>query len=198
MNPHRREPRSLGWGRNNINVNIDNANGPSASTQVDSGETLRAHLQELQTRDPYCVLVVRKINRFGFNSAHVLRQHFSQHGPVDTVLVAHSQVKCPNRRSAARLRPSGLGFVVMADVADAEAVIAMGKEHRVSNELIRVHRYTSRTLDGADDKDDDDDAEEEEVLESTRECEIAETGGAPGLSVGGGPVGTVGAGVVCV
>lgn len=106
-------------------------------------ETLRSHLQELQTKDPACVLVVRRINRFGFNSAAVLRQHFAQHGPIDAVLVAHSQVRCVNRRSAVRLRPSGLGFVVMANAADAKVVLQGGEEHSIRGHVIRVHGYTS-------------------------------------------------------
>lgn len=119
----------------------------ASSSQVQShSETLRSHLQWLQTRDPGCVLVVRKINRLGFESASILKQHFSKYGPVDAVLVAHSQVKCPNRQSATRTRPAGLGFVVMMGVADVKAVLQIGDEHRVCDQLINVHSFTSRML----------------------------------------------------
>jgi len=108
---------------------------------ADAKETLRTHLQDLHHKDPSCVFIVRKINRLGFDSPAVLKEHFAQYGRVETVLVAHSHVKCPSRKLASRLRPSGLGFVVMKACSDVEAILADGEEQVVGGATIRVQRF---------------------------------------------------------
>jgi len=110
----------------------------------EESDTLRAHLQQLQTKDPERVFIVRKINRLGFDSPAILRELFERQGPVEDVLVAHSHVKCPNRNSAARLRPSGLGFVVMVHAEDARAILAQGELHFVENAVIRLSPFKKR------------------------------------------------------
>mmetsp|Transcript_115005 Transcript_115005/g.215238 ORF Transcript_115005/g.215238 Transcript_115005/m.215238 type:complete len:591 (+) Transcript_115005:85-1857(+) len=127
-------------------------------------ETLRAHLRELQKIEPDRVVLVRKINRLGFESPAVLEKHYSQFGKVERVLVAHSHVKSQNRRFFSRLRPSGLGFVVMSKREEAEAIFALGQEQTIGGEhdldhpdcsfsvhaTIRVQRFQRHSEDAED------------------------------------------------
>jgi len=108
-------------------------------------ETLRKHLQLLQTKDPRCIFIVRKINRLGFDSPTLLKQHYMKHGVVEAVLVAHSRVRCQNRSLVPwRLRPSGLGFVVMQDASDVEAILAQGQIQTVRDACIRLSPFNKK------------------------------------------------------
>jgi hypothetical protein len=109
-----------------------------------NGETLRMHLQSLQDEDSKNVLILRKINKLGFDSPDLLETYFSEFGDVKRVLVAHSRVKPSNRRSRSRVRPAGLGFVVMASRADIDAVLCMGEQHSVLGVPIQVQSYEQR------------------------------------------------------
>eukprot|EP00746_Dinoflagellata_sp_MGD_P042803 gnl/MRDRNA2_/MRDRNA2_203777_c0_seq1.p1 gnl/MRDRNA2_/MRDRNA2_203777_c0~~gnl/MRDRNA2_/MRDRNA2_203777_c0_seq1.p1 ORF type:complete len:340 (+),score=73.62 gnl/MRDRNA2_/MRDRNA2_203777_c0_seq1:255-1274(+) len=109
-----------------------------------TGETLRMHLQSLQDEDPKNVLILRKINKLGFESPDLLETYFSEFGDVKRVLVAHSRVKPSNRRSRSRVRPAGLGFVVMASRADIDAVLCLGEQHVVADVPIQVQSYEQR------------------------------------------------------
>lgn len=111
---------------------------------ADRFQTLRDHLQELQDTPPANVFIVRKINRLGFNSPGLLKDHFARRGSVQSVLVAHSNVHCPARRSTTRLRPAAMGFVVMATQEEAEAVLVEGEEHFVGGVPIIVQPYKRR------------------------------------------------------
>jgi len=105
--------------------------------------TLRNHLQALQTMDPECVLTVRNINRLGLNSPSMLKVHFSSYGSVVHVFVAYSHVR-PMFSSSFRVRPSNLGFLVMAVKEDAAKIMQDGTEHTVSGVDIKVQRYEKR------------------------------------------------------
>mmetsp|Transcript_140167 Transcript_140167/g.247725 ORF Transcript_140167/g.247725 Transcript_140167/m.247725 type:complete len:577 (+) Transcript_140167:67-1797(+) len=140
-------------------------------------ETLRTHLRELQKVEPEQVVLVRKINRLGFESPAALRAHYSKYGKVERVLVAHSHVKSQNRRFAARLRPSGLGFVVMSKKEEADAILAEGPEQVVeggpdhAGAAIRVQRFQRRSEDAKDgdlrvDEEDDEEQEDGDVAAS--------------------------------
>mmetsp|Transcript_62235 Transcript_62235/g.111198 ORF Transcript_62235/g.111198 Transcript_62235/m.111198 type:complete len:583 (+) Transcript_62235:64-1812(+) len=145
--------------------------GPPAGTEE---ETLRTHLRELQKVSPDKVVLVRKINRLGFESPAALEAHYSQYGKVERVLVAHSHVKSQNRRFAARLRPSGLGFVVMSKKEEADAILALGAEQVVGGGVdhqgatIRVQRFQRRSDDDQevdyDEQEEQEDGDAEEVL----------------------------------
>ena len=120
-------------------------------------ETLRMHLRSLLNVDSGRVLIVRKINRLGFASPAVLQEHFSWYGVVDRVLVAHSRVKSASATGrcasvvSSRLRPSGLGFVVMSKVEEAQAILAHGSEQPVNGIIIQVQQFERRmTSDEAD------------------------------------------------
>eukprot|EP00913_Durusdinium_trenchii_P035421 g33147.t1 len=102
-----------------------------------SGDTLRMHLRSLLQVDSSRVLIVRKINRLGFSSPQILKEHFSWYGTVENVLVAHSRVKSGGGQNGivSRLRPSGLGFVVMGKGEEASKILAEGPEQQVQGTL---------------------------------------------------------------
>lgn len=127
-----------------------------------TGETLRMHLRSLLHVESSRVLIVRKINRLGFGSPAILKEHFSWYGNVEQVLVAHSRVKSGGGQAGvvSRLRPSGLGFVVMSQTVDAEAILAQGPEHQVCGTFIRVQKFERRMA-----MEDGEDAEEEKQAE---------------------------------
>jgi hypothetical protein len=111
----------------------------------DPTETLRKHLQLLQTKDPRCIFIVRKINRLGFDSPTLLQQHYQKYGVVEAVLVAHSRVRCQNRSLVPwRVRPSGLGFVVMQEFADVQAILAQGETQTVRDASIRLSPFKQK------------------------------------------------------
>lgn len=105
--------------------------------------TLRTHLSTLQNEDPMCVLIVRRINRLGFDSDEALKEYFVKLGNVRHVLVAHSRVKPSAKRPVARVRPAGIGFVVMATQEETDMVLSL-QDHVVRNVNVQVHRYETR------------------------------------------------------
>lgn len=107
-------------------------------------ETLRSHLRDLQSVDSSRIVLVRKINRLGFDSPTLLEEHYKTYGTVERVLVAHSHVKSPYRRYVKRLRPSGLGFIVMASAADVKGILKDGFEQMVSGAMIKVQPFERR------------------------------------------------------
>lgn len=93
-------------------------------------KTLPNNLRELGNIEAERILVARKINRLGFDSAKSLEVHFAKYGNVERVLVAHSNGK-NSRDGKHRLRKSGFGFVVMSSAAAAQASLAAGSEQLV-------------------------------------------------------------------
>jgi len=125
-------------------------------------ETLRMHLRSLINVDSGRVLIVRKINRLGFASQAILHEHFSWYGIVERVLVAHSRVKstCAGGDKGAspvssRLRPSGLGFIVMSRVEDAQAILAHGSEQPVNGIVVRIQQFQRQVTAQEDDGNED-------------------------------------------
>jgi len=112
---------------------------PSADSEL--GETLRKHLQELQHEDPSVVIIVRKISKLGFESQELLKKYFEEYGDISKILVAHSFVKPSNRRVKPRVRPAGLGFVVMSSRADADAVLCLGENQTIAGVSVQVLPY---------------------------------------------------------
>lgn len=112
---------------------------PSADSEM--GETLRKHLQELQHEDPHLVIIVRRISKLGFQSPELLRHYFEEYGDISKILVAHSFVKPSNRRVKPRVRPAGLGFVVMSSRADADAVLCLGENQTIAGVPVQVQLY---------------------------------------------------------
>mmetsp|Transcript_76817 Transcript_76817/g.215936 ORF Transcript_76817/g.215936 Transcript_76817/m.215936 type:complete len:751 (-) Transcript_76817:178-2430(-) len=106
----------------------------SSNNKDDKDMTLRAIMQVLEEVDPKCVLQVRRIKHLGFGSMAVLREHMSQFGEVDRVLVSHS-------RAQTRVRPASLGFVIMCDPAGTLETLARGLEQPIGGACIRLGAF---------------------------------------------------------
>lgn len=147
-------------------------NNESAQGQADthSGDTLRMHLRSLLQVDSSRVLIVRKINRLGFSSPQILREHFSWYGTVENVLVAHSRVKSGGGQAGivSRLRPSGLGFVVMSKGEEALKILAEGAEQQVAGTVIRVQKFERRMSESAAGLEELDEKEQEPCSSESR------------------------------
>lgn len=117
--------------------------------------TLRTHLSTLQNEDPMCILIVRRINRLGFESDEALKEYFTQLGSVRHVLVAHSRVKPSAKRPIARIRPAGIGFVVMASREETIKVLS-SEEHVIRNVIVQVQRYQIRCPEDAQEEEEED------------------------------------------
>jgi len=105
-------------------------------------DTLRSHLTDLLSEDPNSIFITRRINKLGFCSREILKQHYSKYGKVLRVLVATSKVK-PFRdaRGQMRTRPGGLGLIVMQNAEQVRAILAAGEEQDVSGHQIRVQCF---------------------------------------------------------
>ncbi|CAE7389973.1 unnamed protein product [Symbiodinium natans] len=100
------------------------------------------HLTHLQSEDPKCVFITRRINGMGFQSKDILHAFYGQYGKVVKVLVAHSKVKPFRRQGAqARIRPGSLGFVVMDSPEAVEKILAVGTNHKVAGHMISVEPF---------------------------------------------------------
>jgi hypothetical protein len=134
------------------------------------GETLRMHLRSLLAVDSNRVLIVRKINRLGFSSPTILKEHYSWYGTVENVLVAHSRVKSGSGQAGivSRLRPSGLGFIVMSKMEEADAILKQGSEQHVCGALIRVQKF-ERRMSEMEEEDDDEEAGDVSIEGSNEE-----------------------------
>lgn len=107
-------------------------------------DSLRTNLRDLEQMDSDRVLIVRRINRLGLESPALLEEHFSQYGTVEKVMVSHSRAKSYFGYSSARVRPAGLGFVVMSRIEDAMAILEAGVDQVVNGATITVHAYETR------------------------------------------------------
>merc|ERR1712099_108463 len=98
-----------------------------------------------ESDDATCVVALRRIHKLGLNSRHLLSQHFSKYGVVDKVLLSNSHDKSENTPFRVRLRPSGLGFLVMQRAEDAEAIFAQGEVQHVGGVPIEARRFRPRS-----------------------------------------------------
>lgn len=112
-------------------------------------ETLRTNLRDLESVDPRRVLIMRKINCLGLASPAMLEAHFSQYGKVESVLISHSRTKSMYGQNPPRVRPAGLGFLVMEKAEDVEAILKLGREQVVQDATIHVHPFESRAVNEA-------------------------------------------------
>jgi hypothetical protein len=101
--------------------------------------SLRDNLQRLATFESSRVLMVKKINKLGFNSNRVLQQFFSKFGKVEEVLMTHSI----DKRSGAdkpRYRPAGIGFMVV-ESSDVAAAILQRPEYSILGVDVIVDKF---------------------------------------------------------
>lgn len=127
-------------------ANVSNSEGKAcASPQNDSEDTLRVNLRDLAEMDNRRVLMVRKINRLGLDSAAALESYFSKFGTIERVMVSHSRAK--GSHGQMRVRPATLGFLVMSKVEEVEAALAHGPEHTIQDAQIMVSTFASHPID---------------------------------------------------
>jgi len=110
-------------------------------TGFEQGETLRTHLESLAGEDPNRILIVRRINRLGFESPQHLENYFAGFGTVSRMFFANSRVKASAKRPVPRVRPAGLGFVLMEKEEDAQFIANSGPEMMINNVSIEVKLY---------------------------------------------------------
>jgi hypothetical protein len=153
--------------------------GPTTSRKQRSRRCqllLGSILNELQDEDADCIIFARRIQRLGFNSETILRNHYDQYGKVEKVLLsnAHDHAQCTdnpgNPRHVVRLRPSGLALILMADRESAAAIIAAGPVQRVEGVDVQVRRFERRfsTKDDVSEDDMDEDRRPSIGSDSTR------------------------------
>jgi len=121
------------------------ARGPSAKQHDDTADTLRSNLYDLSLLDSSKILMVRKINRIGMDSAGVLEAYFSKFGTIERVMVSHSRSK--SNMGQMRLRPATVGFLVMSKAEDVRAVLAFGEEHCVQGVAVSALPFQSHAVD---------------------------------------------------
>lgn len=124
----------------------DNDRPPRGDSERD--QTLRSIMKALEAVEPERILQVRRIKHLGFGSARTIRTHCTQYGQVEKVFVSHS-------RAQTRVRPASLGFVVMADVASTQAVLAAGLEQQVGGAPIRLGPFERHAVAEASEARDD-------------------------------------------
>jgi len=108
---------------------------------------LATHLKELEVEDTSCIVHVRQIHRLGFRSPELLHEYCSRFGPVKRVAVSNAHEKLENVPPPpfpVRVRPSGIGFIVMERPEDAAEVVAAGEIQTVNGCQIRVRKFEVR------------------------------------------------------
>lgn len=109
---------------------------------------IATQLSQLQGEDPRKLLIVRKINRLGFNSASILEEHYGRFGTVSKVLLSNKHEKDAGAPFPTRLRPSGIGFVLFESVEGAAEALAQGSSQVVAGVDIVVSRFEKRRSPG--------------------------------------------------
>ena len=91
--------------------------------------------------DLECVLTIRKIHKLGVCSADMLRQHFSQFGEVERVMLLPSRPKSHGGTvSQNKIRPASMAFVVMR--SRQPAIIArLNEVHTIEGFPIQVQKF---------------------------------------------------------
>jgi len=105
---------------------------------------IATHLNELESDDPDKVIIVRKMNRLGLKSSAILKQHFSRFGVVEKLRLANTHDQKLASSLNARLRPSGIAFVVFESSVSASQVLAEGETQNVHGVQVSVSRFERR------------------------------------------------------
>jgi hypothetical protein len=105
--------------------------------------SLRSYLNHLKTIEAGRILLARKINRLGFDSAAVLTAHYSTYGCVEHVFVPRSRsvARSQSNRPFVRKRPSGIGFVVMTESQAVDAILRDGEVQSVAGVTVYLQRF---------------------------------------------------------
>jgi hypothetical protein len=118
-------------------------------------------LNELQEEDADCIVFARRIQRLGFDSQRILRNHFKQYGKVEKVLLSNAHQHSEHTDSSLRLRPSGLALILMANRDSAAAILAEGDVQRVQGVDVQIRRFERRSETKDDGISDDDGTHDE-------------------------------------
>jgi hypothetical protein len=105
---------------------------------------IASQLNQLQDEDPRQILIVRRINRLGFESASILEEHYARYGPVAKVLLSNPHEKKAGANFPMRLRPSGIGYVLFETAEGAARALAEGETHTVAGVEISVRAFERR------------------------------------------------------
>ena len=103
------------------------------------------HLKQLDQEDAACILYAKKINRLGFDSARILCKHFEQYGGVAKIYLSNATWQ-PQKdfSSQVRIRPSGMGFIVMKSAEAAQKILAKGGVQFVNGVEISIRSFERR------------------------------------------------------
>jgi hypothetical protein len=105
---------------------------------------IASHLNELEGEDPNKVLILRRINRLGFESGSILKEHYERYGPVSKVLLSNAHTRQAGTPFPVRLRPSGIGYLLFEDAESAAKALAEGELQTVRNVEIFVRAFKGR------------------------------------------------------
>jgi len=117
------------------------------AANITEDNTLRSNLQKLTAIDANRIFMVRKIGKLGLSSPEMLKTYFSKFGLVANVFVTHSidktnlDVEDSQAIPRPRVRPAGVGFVVMEKTADVVNIFTHGLEHKILGVLISLTAY---------------------------------------------------------
>jgi len=116
-----------------------------ASQEDGEEESLATILRDLAQLDSARVVMVRKINRLGLESAAALESYFSRFGTLERVMVSHSRSKSTFGQT--RLRPATLGFLLMSSADEVQAILAAGGEHMINDIPVIASPFESHPVD---------------------------------------------------
>jgi len=105
---------------------------------------IATHLNELQEEEPDKIVIVRKINRLGFDSADILKEYFESFGPVKKVRLSNAHAKQPGNSFRFRVRPSGIGFLLFENAEDATRALAAGESQTIAGVEVFVRGFERR------------------------------------------------------
>jgi len=122
---------------------LDQCHNPSFAGTDGEESSLRSYLNYLKQIDAGRILLARKINRLGFDSAAVLAAHYAVYGQVEHVFVPRSRsvARSQSNRPFVRKRPSGIGFVVMAESQGVNAILQDGEAQTVAGVTVYLQRF---------------------------------------------------------
>jgi hypothetical protein len=137
---------------------------------------IATQLSELQSEDPEKIVIVKKINRLGFDSPGVLTKHFGQFGRVEKVLLSNAHSKTPDFSPKVRLRPSGIGFLVFESPEVAARVVAEGQTQMINGFEVIVRAFERRQFDSSSPVADENDDETSSIETTSTRCSSGSCG----------------------
>jgi hypothetical protein len=106
---------------------------------------IATHLKDLEDENPDCIIIVRHVQRLGFDSAEILRDHFKRYGPVLKVLLSNRHEKPASMSTHCfRLRPSGIALVLMQNPEDVANVLKEGEIQTIHSAEIHIRSFKKK------------------------------------------------------